>query len=338
MAAEAAEEVLRRDIPGLELHVHTADEWGQDPALLDACLADIERGDIIVAAMLFLEDHIRAVMPALKARRDHCDAMLGVMSAGEVVRLTRLGKFTMDSKSGGGLALLKRLRGGSSKAGRPASGQAQMKMLRRLPTLLKFIPGTAQDARCYFLAMQYWLGGSEANLVNLVRLLVDRYAAGARQTIAGTVRAASPIQYPDVGLYHPAVGGGVTTDLAKLPRRAGLRGTVGLLLLRSYVLAGNAAHYAGVIAAPGGPGPARDPGLRRRPRWPPGDGTVFHGERRLHRRRHRLAHGLLASSAVPPTTMPKRPMRSWRASTCPTSRPIRSNSRPWSNGRRTRAA
>ena len=248
-AAEAAEAVLRLDIPGLELRVHTADEWGQDPALLDACLADIEHGDIVVAAMLFLEDHIRAVLPALKARRDHCDAMLALMSAGEVVRLTRLGKFTMDAKAGGGLALLKRLRGGSAKGGRPASGQAQMKMLRRLPTLLKFIPGTAQDARIYFLAMQYWLGGSETNLVNLVRLLVDRYAAGARQTIAGTVRAAAPIQYPDVGLYHPAIEGGVTTDLASLPRRGSLRGTVGLLLLRSYVLAGNAAHYAGVIAA-----------------------------------------------------------------------------------------
>jgi magnesium chelatase subunit H len=248
-AAEAAEAVLRRDIPGLQLCVHTADEWGQDPALLDACLDDIQHGDIVVAAMLFLEDHIRAVMPALQARRDHCDAMLCVMSAGEVVRLTRLGKFTMDAKSGGGLALLKRLRGGSAKDGRPSSGQAQMKMLRRLPTLLKFIPGAAQDARCYFLAMQYWLGGSETNLVNMVRLLVDRYAAGDRQTIAGTVRAAAPVQYPDVGLYHPAVPGGVTTDLAKLPRRGGLRGTVGVLLLRSYVLAGNAAHYEGVIAA-----------------------------------------------------------------------------------------
>jgi magnesium chelatase subunit H len=248
-AAEAAEQVLRQDIPGLELRVHTADEWGQDPALLDACLADIEHGDIIVAAMLFLEDHIRAVMPALTARRDHCDAMLCVMSAGEVVRLTRLGKFTMDSQASGGLALLKRLRGNSAKTGRPASGQAQMKMLRRLPTLLKFIPGPAQDARCYFLSMQYWLGGSETNLVNMVRLLVDRYAAGPRQTIAGTVRASAPIQYPDVGLYHPAIEGGVTTDLARLPQRGGLRGTVGVLLLRSYVLAGNAAHYAGVITA-----------------------------------------------------------------------------------------
>ena len=34
------------------------------------CHADIARGDIVIATMLFLEDHIRAVLPALAARRD----------------------------------------------------------------------------------------------------------------------------------------------------------------------------------------------------------------------------------------------------------------------------
>ena len=41
-------------------------------------------GDIVIATMLFMEDHIRAVLPALQARRDHCDAMVCCMSAGEV--------------------------------------------------------------------------------------------------------------------------------------------------------------------------------------------------------------------------------------------------------------
>ena len=42
---------------------------------------------IILATMLFMEDHIQAVLPALQARRDQCDAMIGCMSAGEVIRL-----------------------------------------------------------------------------------------------------------------------------------------------------------------------------------------------------------------------------------------------------------
>jgi magnesium chelatase subunit H len=266
-AAEVAQAVLRRDIPGLVLKVHAADEWGQDASALNDCLEDIERADIVVAAMLFLEDHIRAVMPALIARRDHCDAMLCAMSAGEVVKLTRLGGFNMSAKSGGAISMLKRLRG-KSKPGQPASGRDQMKMLKRLPKLLRFIPGTAQDARSYFLALQYWIAGSETNLVNLVRLLVGRYASGERQDLAGTVKPEAPVEYPDVGLFHPSLKAGVTTSIDKLPK-FGPRGTVGLLLLRSYVLAGNAAHYEGVIAALEAQGlrvlPAFSAGLDQRP-------------------------------------------------------------------------
>jgi magnesium chelatase subunit H len=246
-AAARAQTVLRREVPGLELVLHAADEWGSDSAALAACHADIATGDIVVATMLFLEDHINAVLPALAARREACDAMLCCMSAGEVMRLTRLGRFRMDGEARGAMAMLKRLRG--SKPGGGSSGQAQIKMLRQLPRLMRFIPGTAQDVRAYFLALQYWLAGSEENLASLVRLLVDRYAVGGRSHLAGTLRAAAPLQYPDIGLYHPRARGRIVERVEHLPQAAGAAGTVGLLLLRSYVLSGNAAHYDGVIAA-----------------------------------------------------------------------------------------
>ena len=244
-AAERARTALRGDLPGLELVVHAADEWAGDPAALEACRTDIASGDIVVACMLFLDDHIRAVLPALEARRDHCDAMLACLSAGEVVKLTRLGRFSMANEAGGALGFLKRLRG---KSGEGSSGQGQMRLLRQLPKLLRFIPGTAQDVRAYFLALQYWLAGSEENIANMVRLLVDRYAAGPRHALRGKVRAAAPVEYPDVGIYHPRVPGRIVEDAALVPGD-GKRGTVGVLLLRSYVLAGNADHYDGVIAA-----------------------------------------------------------------------------------------
>ena len=244
-AAARASAALRRDLPGLELVVHAADEWAGDPAALAACHADIARGDIVIACMLFLDDHIRAVLPQLEARRAHCDAMLGCLSAGEVVKLTRLNKFTMSADGGTALNFLKRLRG---KSGEGSSAHGQMRLLRQLPKLLRFIPGTAQDVRAYFLALQYWIAGSEENIASMVRLLVDRYAAGPRQALRGSVRAAPPVEYPDVGVYHPRVSGRITEDAALLPGKDG-RGTVGVLVLRSYVLAGNAAHYDGVITA-----------------------------------------------------------------------------------------
>ena len=79
---------------------------------LPTATRDIAHGDIIIATMLFLEDHIRAIEPALAARRDQCDAMLCCMSGGEITRLTRVGRFDMAKPASGMMALLKKLRGG----------------------------------------------------------------------------------------------------------------------------------------------------------------------------------------------------------------------------------
>ena len=168
-AAARARNLLRRDYPGIELTVHSADEWGTDHNALGRCLADIETGDIVIATMLFLDEHVRAVMPALKARRMDCDALICCMSAAEVVKLTRVGKFDMSAEALGMINWLKKLRG---KKTENSAGKGEMKMLRQLPKLLRFIPGTAQDMRAYFLTLQYWLAGSEQNIANMVRLLV----------------------------------------------------------------------------------------------------------------------------------------------------------------------
>ena len=55
----------------------------------------------------------------------------------------------------------------------------------------------------------------------------------------------------DVGLYHPRVEGGITTDLACLPRpkRKGDVKGPSACWMRSYVLSGDTGHFDGVIAA-----------------------------------------------------------------------------------------
>lgn len=244
-AVERADTRLNKDNIGVTLHA--AADWDRDPQALERTKADIARADIVIATMLFLDDHVRAIRPALLERREHCDAMLGLMSAGEIVKLTRLGAYRMDAPAKGPLALLKKLRG-SKKAG-ASSGAGQMKMLRRLPKILKFIPGTAQDVRAYFLTLQYWLAGSDDNVVEMVRALVDRYAAGDRLTRRGMTPARPPLEYPETGVYHPRTEQKISESLRLLPRGKGKQGTVGLLLLRSYLLGHDAGHYDGMIAA-----------------------------------------------------------------------------------------
>ncbi len=244
---ERAGQVLRRQLPGLELTLHAASNWGADPDALARCRSDIASGDIVLVTMLFMEDHIAAVLPALRARRDACDAMICCMAAGEVMQLTRMGRFRMDREQGGPIALLKRLRG-SSGGSRKSAGAQQLSVLRQLPRILRFIPGTAQDVRAYFLTLQYWLAGSEENLQRLVLFLVDRYGTAERSGLCAGERVGAPIEYPEVGVYHPSLEQRIGASARELPgRRKRAAGTVGLLVMRSYVLAGNTAHYDAVI-------------------------------------------------------------------------------------------
>ncbi|WP_284178871.1 magnesium chelatase subunit H [Rhabdaerophilum sp. SD176] len=236
---------LRREMPGLVLQLHSAAEWGRHPEALARCRADIAQGDIIIGSMLFMEEQYLPILDALQARRPHCDAMVACMSAPEIVRLTRMGSYDMSAPVTGFAAFLKKLRG-NTKGG---TGAHQMKMLRRIPQILKYIPGAAQDIRAYFLTMQYWLAGSEDNALNLVRFLVSRYAAGPRQAYRNGLKAALPVEYPEIGVYHPALPGRIADKADALPSRRDLKGVIGLLVMRSYLLAGNTAHYDGVIAA-----------------------------------------------------------------------------------------
>jgi len=241
--AARVSERLAGEFPGLNVSVHAAAEWAENPAALEEARIAVRHGDIIVANLLFIEEHITAILPDLQARRDACDAMIGVISAKEVVQLTRMGDLDMMKPATGPMKLLKKLRG--SKEPQAQSGEKQMKLLRRLPKILKFIPGKAQDLRAWFLTMQYWLGGSDDNVEQMVRFLVGSYASD--RAFKGA-KAAAPIDYPEVGLYHPDLPGHrIVTDAALLPQPENPIATVGLLMMRSYVLASDTGHYDGVI-------------------------------------------------------------------------------------------
>ncbi|MEM9330368.1 MAG: magnesium chelatase subunit H [Pseudomonadota bacterium] len=248
-AVDDARHLLAEDAKQVNLSIHAATDWDHNDEALARCRADIANGDIIVASMLFMEDHINAVLPDLEARRDSCDAMVCCLSASEVVKNTKLGKFRMDREEGALTSLLKKLRGKSS-AGKntdKSAGERQMRMLRRLPKILRFIPGTAQDMRIYFLALQYRLAASSENIANLTRLLVSRYSHENDPAVKKAIPVNDPVEYPDTGIYHPDIKGGVTTNIQDLPKSSKSLGTVGLLLLRSYILSGDTGHYDGAI-------------------------------------------------------------------------------------------
>ena len=255
---------LARDFPGIEVSVHAAAEWAENPAALCAAREAVDSADFVVANLLFIEEHIRAILPQLQAASSRADAFVGLIADPAIVKLTRMGDLDMGKPASAAMQFLKKLRGSNAPSG--SSGEKQMKMLRRLPKILKFLPGKAQDLRAWFLSMQYWLGGSDDNIEEMIRYLVSRYSA-KREWKA--VAAKPPVDYPDVGLYHPDLPARITTEVTAIPRPAGATATVGLLMLRSYILASDTAHYDAVIRAFEGKGiavlPAFAGGLDGRP-------------------------------------------------------------------------
>jgi magnesium chelatase subunit H len=235
---------LSKDFPGLNVSVHAAAEWAENPQSLANARAALKTADIVVANLIFIEEHINAILPDLTAARARADAFVGIIADAQITKLTRMGDLDMAKPASGLMAMLKKLK--PQKGNSAGSGERQMSMLRRIPKILRFIPGKAQDLRAWFLMMQYWLGGSDDNMEQMIRFLLSKYST--HQTWRGTASKA-PIDYPEVALYHPALPGRITTNLADLPRPAGATATVGLLMLRSYVLSADTAHYDAVIRA-----------------------------------------------------------------------------------------
>ena len=133
-----AAQALESEFPGLEIDVYAAAEWGENKAALKTAQDAILTADIIVVNLLFLEEHVQSILPQLTKRRDTCDAMIGVISDAAIVKLTRMGSLDMSLPQSNAMALLKRLRGSSKPS--TETGEKKMRMLRRLPKILKYIP------------------------------------------------------------------------------------------------------------------------------------------------------------------------------------------------------
>lgn len=250
-AFEAARGRLQRAIPGLELSMHVAADWASHPGSAERCRQEIAQAHFIACTQLFQEEYAKEVTAAVAARRADADMVFVALCAPELMQQLTLGKFRMGGPANPNpwspVNILKKLRG--SREDGKSSGERQMTMLRQLPKLLRFVPGTAQDVRAWFLGMQYWLAGTEENIEQMVKYLIDRYAAGPRAALKGTLKPQPPEEIPEVGVWHPDLPGkGLAEARKALPAR-GTAGTVGVIVGRSYLLARNTRHYAAVVRA-----------------------------------------------------------------------------------------
>ena len=241
---------------GIDLCGYLIEEL-RDPNNYEDFKRDVGEADVFIASLIFIEDLAQKVVDAVAPHRDRLKAAVVFPSMPEVMRLNKLGSFSMaqlgQSKSAIAGFMKKR-----KEAGGAGFQDAMLKLLNTLPTVLKYLPvEKAQDARSFMLSFQYWLGGTPDNLRNFLIMLADKYVFPA---VEGEDRpamdVAEPEVFPDLGIWHPLAPSmfedlkeylNWTSSRVDLSEAARKGPVIGLVLQRSHIVTGDDAHYVAVI-------------------------------------------------------------------------------------------
>ncbi|WP_320676904.1 magnesium chelatase subunit H [Prochlorococcus sp. MIT 1300] len=241
---------------GVELSGYLIEEL-RDPKNLADFQKDIESADVFIASLIFIEDLAQKVVEVVGPHRDRLKAAVIFPSMPEVMRLNKLGTFSMSQlgQSSSAIANFMKKR---KEAGGTGFQDAMLKLLNTLPSILKYLPvDKAQDARSFMLSFQYWLGGTSENLKNLLLMLADKYVfTDTESEQRPSLEVAEPEVFPDLGIWHPLAPNmfedikeylnwtSSRSDLSEKSRRGPL---IGLVLQRSHIVTGDEAHYVAVI-------------------------------------------------------------------------------------------
>ncbi|MGF1479102.1 MAG: magnesium chelatase subunit H [Cyanophyceae cyanobacterium] len=230
----------------------------RDAENYEAFKQDIAQANIFIASLIFIEDLAEKVVAAVTPHREALDAVVVFPSMPQVMRLNKLGSFSMAQLGQSKSAIAQFMRKRKENSG--ASFQdGMLKLLRTLPKVLKYMPmDKAQDARNFMLSFQYWLGGSAENLENFLLMLADKYVFDDVAIRSSQLSYSEPIVYPDMGIWHPLAPQmfeEVTDYLNWYNSRSDisddlkdpLAPCVGLVLQRTHLVTGDDAHYVGMV-------------------------------------------------------------------------------------------
>ncbi|MCG8365929.1 MAG: magnesium chelatase subunit H [Pseudanabaenales cyanobacterium] len=232
------------------------------PENYEAFKRDVSEANVFIASLIFIEELAEKVTAAVQPYRDRLDVAVVFPSMPQVMRLNKMGSFSMAQLGQSKSAISQFMKKRKENSG--ASFQdAMLKLVNTLPKVLKYLPvDKAQDARNFMLSFQYWLGGSAENLENFLLMLADRYIftdkalAGAPNPEALAYQ--EPVVYPDMGVWHPLATSmfeDIKEYLNWYNSRRDIAETlkdpsapcVGLVLQRTHLVTGDEAHYVAMV-------------------------------------------------------------------------------------------
>ncbi|MCP2730701.1 magnesium chelatase subunit H [Limnofasciculus baicalensis] len=214
---------------------------------------EIAQANIFIASLIFIEDLADKLVAAVEPYRDRLDAAIVFPSMPQVMRLNKLGSFSMAQLGQSKSAIAQFMRKRKEQSG-SSFQDGMLKLLQTLPKILKYMPiDKAQDARNFMLSFQYWLGGSADNLENFLLMLADKYVLKGRK-----LNFKDPVVYADMGIWHP-LAPKMFEDVKEYLNWYNSRKDisedlkdpfapcVGLVLQRTHLVTGDDAHYVAMV-------------------------------------------------------------------------------------------
>ncbi len=215
---------------------------------------DVAKANIFIASLIFIEDLADKVVAVVEPLRDKLDVAVVFPSMPQVMRLNKMGSFSMAQLGQSKSVIAQFMRKRKEKSG-AGFQDGMLKLLQTLPKVLKYLPmDKAQDARNFMLSFQYWLGGSSENLENFMLMLADKYVFKGQHK----VQFQDPVTYPDMGIWHP-LAPNMFEDLKEyfnwynsrneIPEdlKDPLAPCVGLVLQRTHLVTRDDAHYVAMV-------------------------------------------------------------------------------------------
>jgi magnesium chelatase subunit H len=131
----------------------------RDPDNYEQFKKEVAEANIFIGSLIFVQELADKVVEAVEPVRDKLDAVCVFPSMPAVMKLNKIGSFTMAS-----MGQSKNVMADFMKKNKPKGTSFQdgmLKLVRTLPKVLKYLPGDkAKDARSFMLSLHYWLGGT----------------------------------------------------------------------------------------------------------------------------------------------------------------------------------
>jgi magnesium chelatase subunit H len=222
---------------------------------------DLAQANVVFVIHVMDGENASRLVTALETHEETHDAVVVINCMPELMRRTRMGRLDVG-RIGSARAWFSHGRNGkhgSKKDHRSKNHSKYLKVVDRLPGILKFIPtaGALTDAKNYLYLFCYFLQPTPANIQSMLLYSLKHYVRDDRLK---RVKLSAPQQVPSVAIYHPDAAklfesfDAYRTWYRRRNRSLDPQSTIGLLLMRPQVISKTTKHYDALIRSIEGEG------------------------------------------------------------------------------------